>query len=110
MSDLVYLPGTEHGIYTVVERLGARDEFGRLPIRARCRACGVVSAVTSQTLCEARRNKSTHCQHCSKLNPHRGEPKSKRCRKCEGLPWRRPVTGLCRCGKRYEAERFEMQL
>lgn len=32
-----------------------------------------------------------------------------RCRKCEDMPWRRPADGsLCRCGKRWEPDRFEV--
>lgn len=28
----------------------------------------------------------------------------KSCRRCEGMPWRRPKRGTCKCGERYEAE------
>jgi hypothetical protein len=29
------------------------------------------------------------------------------CKLCEGLPWRRPERGKCKCGKRFRPERIE---
>jgi len=34
--------------------------------------------------------------------------RQKYCPVCSGLPWRRPLTGRCRCGKFFAAEQIEM--
>lgn len=98
-----FQPGTTHGAYEVLEVVGS-DGNGYPLLRARCLRCSHETTIGGNSLRQSRLNHSTCCAHCYNKRRQFVPRTGKLCTKCGNLPWRRPITGACKCGKTYAPE------
>lgn len=68
------------------------------------RGCGIMTM--REDVCSNCRRAELHWRETKKKRPHSGTPKrqGKCCSVCEGLSWRRPERGKCKCGKSFAPE------
>ena len=70
-----------------------------------CTACGVARCATDRRFCNSCRHKGVapKGQRPRRRDYERDrEPyKGKHCHTCEGMAWRRPLEGRCKCGEVY---------
>jgi hypothetical protein len=93
-----------HGPWRVVEMRWAGQD-GHEIYQCQCQSCFDEDFLTRKQLREARAGKSNRCKRCRKNGP--AAHRARGCHVCEGLSWRRPRVGLCRCGGSFRQETIE---